>query len=83
MQKYADQTLGAVESTAQELGVVCELIRVEHEHPYRVIIDTAEFERLRPHRNRFARSSRHRRYRPPEMRRSRYSRIPSPVLVHG
>jgi nucleotide-binding universal stress UspA family protein len=42
MQKHADETLAAVARAAQTLGVACELVRVEHEHPYRVIIDTAE-----------------------------------------
>ena len=42
MRKYADETLGAVESAARAQGVVCELISVEHEHPYQAIIDTAE-----------------------------------------
>ena len=36
------RTLAAVARAAQTLGVACELVRVEHEHPYRVIIDTAE-----------------------------------------
>jgi nucleotide-binding universal stress UspA family protein len=42
MQKYADETLGAVERAARTQGVVCEVISVEHEHPYQAIIDTAE-----------------------------------------
>jgi nucleotide-binding universal stress UspA family protein len=41
MQKHAEQTLGAVARAAQTAGVPCELIHVEHEHPYRAIIDTA------------------------------------------
>jgi nucleotide-binding universal stress UspA family protein len=42
MQKHADEILGAVDRAAHAQGVVCELIRLEHEHPYRAIIDTAE-----------------------------------------
>src|SRR5271169_1323346 len=41
MQKHAEQTLGAVARAAQAAGVACELIHVEHEHPYQAIIDTA------------------------------------------
>ncbi len=35
-------TLDAVAHAAKELGVVCGLIHLNHEHPYRAIIDTAE-----------------------------------------
>jgi nucleotide-binding universal stress UspA family protein len=42
MQKHAEKTLGAVANVAQAAGVVCEMVHVEHEHPYQVIIDTAE-----------------------------------------
>lgn len=42
MQKHADEVLGAVARAAQALGVACELVGVEHEHPYRAIIDTAD-----------------------------------------
>ena len=42
MQNHAEQTLGAVARAAQTAGVVCETIQVEHEHPYRAIIDIAE-----------------------------------------
>jgi len=42
MQKHAEKTLGAVAAAAQAAGVVCETIQVEHEHPYRAIIDTAD-----------------------------------------
>src|SRR5580700_4505731 len=38
MQQHAEKVLGAV----ADAGVACETIQVEHEHPYRVIIDTAE-----------------------------------------
>jgi nucleotide-binding universal stress UspA family protein len=41
MQKHAEQILGAVAHTAQAAGVACETVRVEHEHPYLAIIDTA------------------------------------------
>jgi nucleotide-binding universal stress UspA family protein len=39
MQAHADKTLGAVAQAAA--GVPCETVRVEHEHPYQAIIDTA------------------------------------------
>jgi nucleotide-binding universal stress UspA family protein len=42
MQKQAANTLGAVTHAAQAAGVACEAVQVEHEHPYRAIIDTAE-----------------------------------------
>jgi nucleotide-binding universal stress UspA family protein len=42
MKKHAEQTLGAVARAAQAAGVACELIHVEHEHPYRAIINTVE-----------------------------------------
>jgi len=41
MQTRAEKTLGAVSRTAQAAGVPCELIQLEHEHPYQAIIDTA------------------------------------------
>jgi nucleotide-binding universal stress UspA family protein len=41
MQEWADKTLGAAARAAQAVGVECELVHVEHEHPYRAIIDTA------------------------------------------
>jgi hypothetical protein len=40
--RHAEKTLGAVAYTAQAVGVECETVHVEHEHPYRAIIDTAE-----------------------------------------
>jgi nucleotide-binding universal stress UspA family protein len=42
MQKHAEKTLGAVAQAAQAAGVACEMVHVEHEHPYLAIIDTAE-----------------------------------------
>lgn len=41
MQKHAQNILGAVARVARAAGVACERIHVEHEHPYRAIIDTA------------------------------------------
>jgi nucleotide-binding universal stress UspA family protein len=41
MQKHAENTLGAVVQVAQAAGVACEMVHVEHEHPYQAIIDTA------------------------------------------
>jgi nucleotide-binding universal stress UspA family protein len=41
MQKHTQKVLGAVADEAQKLGVACELVHVEHEHPYLAIIDTA------------------------------------------
>ena len=40
MQKHAEEILGAV--AKQAAGVACEMIQVEHEHPYQAIIDTAD-----------------------------------------
>jgi len=42
MQHHAEQTLGAVARAALTAGVTCETVHVEHEHPYRAIIETAE-----------------------------------------
>ena len=42
MQKHAEKALGAVADAAQAAGVTCETVQVEHEHPYRAIIDVAE-----------------------------------------
>jgi nucleotide-binding universal stress UspA family protein len=42
MQQHAEQTLGAVAHAALTAGVTCEMVRVEHEQPYRAIIETAE-----------------------------------------
>jgi nucleotide-binding universal stress UspA family protein len=41
MQKHAEKTLGAAAQAAQAAGVACETVQIEHEHPYRAIIDTA------------------------------------------
>jgi len=41
MQKHAEKTLGAVAGVAQAAGVACEMVQIEHEHPYQAIIDTA------------------------------------------
>jgi nucleotide-binding universal stress UspA family protein len=41
MQQHAEKTLGDVARAATAAGVVCETIDIEHEHPYRAIIDTA------------------------------------------
>ena len=41
MQKQAEKILGAVTHAAQAAGVACEAVQVEHEHPYRAIIETA------------------------------------------
>jgi len=42
MQQRAEKTLGAGAHLAQAAGVACDVVHVEHEHPYRAIIDTAE-----------------------------------------
>jgi nucleotide-binding universal stress UspA family protein len=42
MQTLADNTLGAIADGARTAGVACEIVHVEHEHPYRAIIDTAD-----------------------------------------
>jgi nucleotide-binding universal stress UspA family protein len=41
MQEHAEKILGTVARAAQAAGVTCEMVHVEHEHPYRAIIDTA------------------------------------------
>ena len=41
MHKQAEKTLGAVFGAAQAAGVPCEMVQLEHEHPYQAIIDTA------------------------------------------
>jgi len=41
MQEHAEMTLGAVAREAQAAGVACETVRIEHEHPYQAIIETA------------------------------------------
>ena len=42
MQEHAETTLGAVAKAAKAAGVACETVKVEHEHPYQAIVDTAE-----------------------------------------
>ncbi|MGD0105849.1 MAG: universal stress protein [Rhodopila sp.] len=42
MQAEAEKTLGAVARAAQASDVACETIQLEHEHPYRAIVDAAE-----------------------------------------
>jgi nucleotide-binding universal stress UspA family protein len=42
MQEHAEKTLGAAGRAAQAADVACETVQVEHEHPYRAIIDAAE-----------------------------------------
>ena len=42
MHEHAEKTLGAVGQAAQAAGVACETVHLEHEHPYRAIIETAE-----------------------------------------
>jgi nucleotide-binding universal stress UspA family protein len=41
MQKHVEKTFGVVAAAAQTEGVACEMVQVEHEHPYQAIIDTA------------------------------------------
>jgi len=38
----ANQYLDAAKSIAAKAGVACDLVHVEHEHPYQAIIDTAQ-----------------------------------------
>ena len=42
---HAEKALGAVVRAAQAADVACETVQVEHEHPYRAIIDIAEAKR--------------------------------------
>ncbi len=42
MHEHAEKTLGAAAQAAQAAGVACETVAVEHEHPYRAIVDLAE-----------------------------------------
>jgi len=42
MHKHAEKILGAVIRIAQASGVPCEMVQLEHEHPYQAIIDTAQ-----------------------------------------
>jgi nucleotide-binding universal stress UspA family protein len=41
MQRDPDKILAAVSHSAQAAGVACEIVQVEHEHPYQAMIDTA------------------------------------------
>jgi nucleotide-binding universal stress UspA family protein len=41
MQEHAEEILGTVARAAQAAGAACEMVHVEHEHPYQAIIDTA------------------------------------------
>jgi len=41
MQRQAEKTLSAVADAAMAAGVACDTVRVENEHPYQTIIDTA------------------------------------------
>jgi nucleotide-binding universal stress UspA family protein len=41
MQAHSETTLAAAAQAAQAAGVFCEVLSVEHEHPYQAIIDTA------------------------------------------
>jgi nucleotide-binding universal stress UspA family protein len=40
-QKHAEKILAAVAHSVRAAGVACDIIQVEHEHPYWAIIDTA------------------------------------------
>jgi nucleotide-binding universal stress UspA family protein len=42
---HAEKTFDAVVCAAQAVGVACETVQVEHEHPNRAIIDIAETKR--------------------------------------
>jgi len=42
MHERAETTLGAIAKAAKAAGVTCETVKVEHEHPYQAIVDTAE-----------------------------------------
>ena len=55
LQEHAEKTLGAAARAAQAAHVACETVQVEHEHPYRAIIDAAEYEGLRSNRHGLAR----------------------------
>jgi nucleotide-binding universal stress UspA family protein len=41
IQQRAEKILGRVAQLAQAVGVECEMVHFEHEHPYQAIIDTA------------------------------------------
>src|SRR5271163_1857236 len=42
MQDLAEKTLGAIADAARTAGVACEIVHVQHEHPYQGIIETAD-----------------------------------------
>jgi nucleotide-binding universal stress UspA family protein len=42
MRQHAEKTLGTVANAAQAAEIACEIVHVEHEHPYQAIIDTAD-----------------------------------------
>ena len=42
MEEHARKTLGLVADAAYAAGAACETVHIEHEHPYRAIIDAAE-----------------------------------------
>jgi len=42
IQERGAKTLGTVASAAKAAGVTCDIVVVEHEHPYQAIIDTAK-----------------------------------------
>jgi nucleotide-binding universal stress UspA family protein len=39
---HAEKTLGVIADAARLAGVACEILHLEHEHPYQAIIDTAD-----------------------------------------
>jgi nucleotide-binding universal stress UspA family protein len=41
-QNLAEKTLDAIADAVRTAGVACEIVHVEHEHPYQAIIDTAD-----------------------------------------
>jgi nucleotide-binding universal stress UspA family protein len=41
IKEHATKLLGGIANAAKAAGVACETVQVEHEHPYRGIIDTA------------------------------------------
>jgi|SRR5580704_434232 nucleotide-binding universal stress UspA family protein len=42
MRNHDEKTLSAIADAARTADVACEIVHVEHEHPYRAIIDTAD-----------------------------------------
>jgi nucleotide-binding universal stress UspA family protein len=42
MHEHAEKTLGAAAQAAQAANVACETVEVEHEYPYRAIVELAE-----------------------------------------